>query len=81
MGMAALWAMWLTHALLFRSGGLIEWIGIVLVLQNVVGSLFNSYLFDFTEGWIYVLGVGVAAGMVRHSADERDAAAASAMRK
>ena len=27
-------------------------------------SLFNSHLFDFHEGWMYVLGVGVAGGMV-----------------
>ena len=26
-------------------------------------SLFNSHLFDFTEGWMYVLGVGIAGGM------------------
>ena len=30
--------------------------------QNVVSSLFNSHLFDFTHGWIYVVGVGIAAG-------------------
>jgi hypothetical protein len=29
----------------------------------MLSSLINSHLFDFTEGWIYVLGVGVAAGM------------------
>jgi O-antigen ligase len=28
-----------------------------------VSSLFNSHLFDFSEGWIYVLGVGVAGAM------------------
>jgi O-antigen ligase len=26
--------------------------------------LFNSHLFDFTQGWIYVFGVGVAGGMI-----------------
>ena len=25
----------------------------------------DSHLFDFAEGWIYVLGVGVAGGMAR----------------
>ena len=38
------------------------WIGLVVVVQNVVSSLFNSHLFDFHEGWIYVLGVGIAGG-------------------
>ena len=50
--------------MLFRGAGLWAWIGLVVVTQNVVGSLFNSFLFDFTEGWLYVLGVGVAGGMV-----------------
>ncbi len=36
----------------------------MLVVQNIVGSLFNSHLFDFTQGWVYVFGVGVAGGMV-----------------
>jgi hypothetical protein len=26
--------------------------------------LFNSYLFEFTLGWVYVFGVGVLGGMV-----------------
>jgi hypothetical protein len=33
-------------------------------VQNVVSSLFNSHLFDFTQGWLYVIGVGIAGGMV-----------------
>jgi O-antigen ligase len=35
----------------------------MVVLQNFFSSLFNSHLFDFHEGWMYVLGVGVAGGM------------------
>jgi O-antigen ligase len=63
-GAALLWAMWIAHVLLFRGSGLVSWIGLVIVVQNIVGSLFNSHLFDFAEGWIYVFGVGVTAGMV-----------------
>jgi len=37
---------------------------LVIVVQNIVGSLFNSHLFDFVQGWIYVVGVGVAGGIV-----------------
>jgi O-antigen ligase len=51
------------HLLLFRGEGLVAWIGLMVVLQNIFSSLFNSHLFDFHEGWMYVLGVGVAAGM------------------
>jgi hypothetical protein len=35
----------------------------VIVVQNFISSLLNSHLFDFHEGWIYVLGVGIAGGM------------------
>src|ERR1017187_4337806 len=62
-GAAVLWAMWIAHLLLFRGPGLAEWIGLVVVVQNIVGSLFNSHLFDFAQGWVYVFGVGVAGGM------------------
>jgi O-antigen ligase len=62
LGTAVMFAMWLAHAALFRGESLVAWAGLVVVTQNVVGSLFNSHLFDFTQGWGYVIGVGVAAG-------------------
>jgi O-antigen ligase len=62
-GVVVLYAMWALHLLLFRGDGLATWIGLMVVVQNVFTSLFNSHLFDFQEGWIYVLGVGVAGGM------------------
>jgi O-antigen ligase len=65
-GIAVLWAMWIAHLLLFRGNTLAEWIGLVVVVQNIVGSLFNSHLFDFLQGWTYVVGAGVAGGMVLH---------------
>ena len=36
---------------------------------NVVSSLFNSHLFDFGEGWLYVFGVGLTGGMMLRAAD------------
>jgi O-antigen ligase len=63
-GVVVLYAMWLKHLLLFRGDGLANWIGLLVVVQNIFTSLFNSHLFDFHEGWMYVLGVGVAGGMV-----------------
>jgi O-antigen ligase len=63
-GIVVLYAMWLLHLLLFRGEGLANWIGLLVVVQNIFTSLFNSHLFDFHEGWMYVLGVGVAGGMV-----------------
>jgi len=62
-GVAVLYAMWLLHLLLFRGDDLATWIGLLVVVQNIFTSLFNSHLFDFHEGWMYVLGVGVAGGM------------------
>jgi len=63
-GIVVLYATWLSHLLLFRGEGLAAWIGLLVVVQNIFTSLFNSHLFDFHEGWMYVLGVGVAGGMV-----------------
>jgi len=62
-GVVILYAMWLAHLLLFRGEDQAAWIGLMVVLQNLFTSLFNSHLFDFHEGWMYVLGVGVAGGM------------------
>ena len=63
-GVVVLYAMWFFHLLLFRGDGLVASIGLLVVLQNILTSLFNSHLFDFHEGWMYVLGVGVAGGMI-----------------
>lgn len=71
LGVGLLWAMWIAHLWLFRGPGLAEWVGLVIVVQNVVGSLFNSHLFDFTQGWVYVFGVGVAGGMALQKREPR----------
>ncbi|MGY3343569.1 O-antigen ligase [Bradyrhizobium sp. USDA 4474] len=63
-GIVVLYAIWILHLLLFRGDGLAYWIGLLVVVQNIFTSLFNSHLFDFHEGWMYVIGVGVAGGMV-----------------
>ncbi|KQT15391.1 hypothetical protein ASG57_32010 [Bradyrhizobium sp. Leaf396] len=63
-GIVVLYAIWILHLLLFRGDGFAEWIGLLVVVQNIFTSLFNSHLFDFHEGWMYVIGVGVAGGMV-----------------
>jgi O-antigen ligase len=68
-GVAVLLAMWAAHFLLFRGTGLTAWIGIVVVAENVVSSLVNSHLFDFTQAWLYIFGVGVAGGMALRARD------------
>jgi O-antigen ligase len=75
-GIALLLAMWFAHARLFFSGA--TWphhVGQVIVAQNVISSVFNSHIADFTAGWIYVLGVGAFLGLVLKGAplaDPRD---------
>jgi O-antigen ligase len=71
-GIILLYAMWLVHLRLFRGDDLVSWIGLLVVVQNIFTSLFNSHIFDFHEGWMYVLGVGVAGGMML-AARERNA--------
>jgi O-antigen ligase len=63
-GAALLFALWISHLLLFRGAGLVAWLGVGVVVQNIVSCIFNSYLLEFTLGWIYVFGVGVLGGMV-----------------
>ena len=73
-GTLLLLAMWLAHLLLVVGGsGQTAWLGTIVVVQNVVSSLFNSHLFDFTSGWLYVFGVGVIGGMVLRQPDDRTA--------
>jgi len=56
--------MWVAHLTLCRGTTLAAWIGLVVVVQNITGSLFNSHIFDFVQGWTYVIGLGVAGGMI-----------------
>jgi hypothetical protein len=77
-GVVLLYGMWLSHLLLFRGDDPVAWIGLLVVVQNVFGSLFNSHLFDFNAGWMYVLGVGIAGGMTLRSKPDQAAPAGSA---
>ena len=70
-GAAILVAMWIAHYLLFRTAGWTAWVGTVVLVENVVSSLVHSHLFDFTHGWLYVFGVGVAGGMVLRQSPPR----------
>ena len=62
-GAAMLAAMWIAHLLLFRGAGWVAWTGMVVVIENIMSSGTNSHLFDFSQGWLYVFGVGVAGGV------------------
>ena len=48
LGTALLFAVWIAHLRLFRPAGLAGWIGLGVVVQNMVAGLFNVSLFEFT---------------------------------
>ena len=72
-GTLVLLVMWVAHLRLFCGPGLATGIGLVVVVQNIVSSFFNSSLFDFTHGWLYVWGVGVLGGMMLHQSPDAGA--------
>jgi O-antigen ligase len=63
-GALVLWAMWIAHLNLFLGDSTIAWLGLVVVVENIVFSTVHSHLFDFASGWLYVFGVGVLGGMM-----------------
>jgi O-antigen ligase len=77
-GVALLIAMWIAHLALFAGPGLLAWIGLMVVVQNIVGSLFNSHIGDFSHGWLYVLGAGVMGGALLHRPPAMQGAAPAA---
>jgi O-antigen ligase len=75
-GAMLLLAMWAAHLMLLRGLGVAAFVGEIVVIQNVISSMVNSHLFDFSQGWLYVFGVGVTGGMVLR--DRNDARAGHA---
>jgi O-antigen ligase len=68
-GALLLWSMWAAHIYLFRGNGIFAWIGMVVVVENIVSSISFSHLFDFSSGWLYIFGVGVLGGMALRKPD------------
>ena len=77
-GAILLWSMWLAHLILFCRDGPIAWIGIVVAVENVLSSIVHSHLFDFSNGWLYIFGVGVLGGMILRQRDWDRAKASAA---
>jgi O-antigen ligase len=63
LGSLVLWSMWFAHLMLFRGNSLAAWIGLVVVIENIVSSTVHSHLFDSNNGWLYAFGVGVLGGI------------------
>jgi O-antigen ligase len=64
-----LWAMWIAHARLFWARDMASIFGQAVVLQNVLGSLFNSHISAVTQGMLYCLAVGLLGALVRSTND------------
>ena len=63
-GGAILLAMWAVHFSMFVGGSFACAIGQAVVIQNFIGSLFNSHLSTVTQGMLYCLAVGLLGGIV-----------------
>ena len=62
-GIAVLYAMWVAQLWSFRTPGTVNTLGLVVVIHFIIGSVFYSYLFDFTEAWIFILALAILYGM------------------
>lgn len=63
-GGALLVSMWIAHLLFFWGTSVPQVLGQAIVLQNVLGSLFNSQLSQVTQGTLYCLAVGLLLAML-----------------
>lgn len=58
-------AMWFVHLAMFIGRDFASVMGQAVVLQNILGSLFNSHLSTVTQGMLYCLAVGLL-GAIAH---------------
>lgn len=74
-GVVLLAAMWISHIHLVRGRDGIGWVGLTIIVQTCVGSMLGSNVVGVNEGWIYVIGLGVAGGVaLRRRAGDPDKA-------
>jgi O-antigen ligase len=66
-GGAILLAMWAAHYSMFVGSGFACALGQAVVIQNLIGSLFNSHLSTVTQGMLYCLAVGLLGGIVQRA--------------
>ncbi len=64
LGGALLLLMWWVHFFMFFDGSPISLMGRAIVVQNIVGSLFNSHLSTVTQGTLYCAAIGLLGGLV-----------------
>src|SRR5712664_1056436 len=59
--------MWAVHFSMFIGRSFASAIGQAVVIQNFIGSLFNSHLSTVTQGMLYCLAVGLLGGIVQRA--------------
>jgi len=64
LGGGILLAMWGVHFSTFLGTGIVNALGQAIVVQNVIGSQFNSHVSTVTQGTLYCLLIGLLAGVV-----------------
>jgi O-antigen ligase len=74
-GGVLLLAMWATHFAMFIGRDFARVLGQAVVLQNVLGSLFNSHLSTVTQGMLYCLAVGLLGAVIRNASQPEAPAA------
>jgi hypothetical protein len=42
----------------------VAWLGLVVVVENILSSMVHSHLFDFNNGSLYVFATGVLGGTI-----------------
>lgn len=55
LGLAALAGLWIALAAAFFGSGLYSWLGQAFVLQQLVASMFDSVIWIFERGWLFVV--------------------------
>lgn len=63
-GALLLIAMWIAHGMLFTGRDVVSLFGQAVVLQSVIGCLFNSHLASVTQGMLYCLAIGLLGAVV-----------------
>ncbi len=66
-GGVILLVMWAVHFSMFIGRSFASAIGQAVVIQNFIGSLFNSHLSTVTQGMLYCLAVGLLGGIVQRA--------------
>jgi O-antigen ligase len=66
-GGVILLVMWAVHFSMFSGRNFASAIGQAVVIQNFIGSLFNSHLSTVTQGMLYCLAVGLLGGVVQRA--------------